>query len=176
MLTETHQQQISTLGAVKKTHQLVHYPAHCWGAHAVNEDPGLHAGCLGCPHSQALHHLPCSLPGARLLALFLPVVFKHCSFLSCVQDDGGGEPQSPHLPCPIFHALCIVGGARYPVSPGLLLAVVSQAKHALLVKLVWRGHGLGPGLHARLLKYQSQPPQHGKQWPDRKYHFSFLGR
>lgn len=97
-------------------------------------------------------------------------------FLAVSRMTGGGEPQGPHLPCPIFHALCIVGGARYPVSPGLLLAVVSQAKHALLVKLVWRGHGLGPGLHARLLKYQSQPPQHGKQWPDRKYHFSFLGR
>lgn len=77
---------------------------------------------------------------------------------------------------PISHALCIVWGACYPVSPVLLLAVVSQAKHALLVELAWQGHGLGPGLHARLLEYQSQPPQHGKQWPDRKYHFSFLGR
>lgn len=79
---------------------------------------------------------------------------------------------------PFFSLLCSSIAHFLAVSrmTGLLLAVVSQAKHALLVELVWRGHGLGPGLHARLLEYQSQPPQHGKQWPDRKYHFSFLGR
>lgn len=73
---------------------------------------------------------------------------------------------------PISRALCIVWGPRYPLSLPLLPAVVSQAERGPLVELVWRGHVLGLGLHARL--YLSQPPKHGKWWPDRRHLSSFL--